>query len=80
MCAFIAISTATIARFGIENHGEFGEGAVPQFGQCLQTRTESGQVLGMTVVKLFDEGIAIDSNHAPAGKDLIFDIELVGMV
>ncbi|MEA5257574.1 peptidylprolyl isomerase [Arcicella aquatica] len=39
----------------------------------------SGQVMPVTVVEVTDISITLDANHPLAGKDLIFDIELVAI-
>ena len=48
-------------------------------GSQLQVQTENGQVLPVTVMEVTDEHVTLDANHALAGKDLTFDIELVAM-
>ena len=39
----------------------------------------SGQVMPVTVVEVTDTTITLDANHPLAGKDLIFDLELVAI-
>ena len=39
----------------------------------------SGQVMQVTVVEVTDLTITLDANHPLAGKDLIFDLELVAI-
>lgn len=39
----------------------------------------SGQVMPVTVTEVTDTTITLDANHPLAGKDLIFDIELVSI-
>ncbi|MEB8386856.1 peptidylprolyl isomerase [Rhodobacteraceae bacterium KMM 6894] len=48
-------------------------------GTQLQVQTENGQVLPVTVVEVTDEHVTLDANHALAGKDLTFAIELVAV-
>jgi len=48
-------------------------------GTQLQVQTEGGQVLPVTVLEVTDEVVTLDANHALAGKDLTFDIELVAI-
>jgi peptidylprolyl isomerase len=48
-------------------------------GTQLQVQTENGQVLPVTVLEVTDEHVTLDANHALAGKDLKFDIELVAI-
>jgi FKBP-type peptidyl-prolyl cis-trans isomerase 2 len=49
----------------------------PEVGQQLVLQGQGGQPMPVTVVELTDEKIVLDANHDLAGKDLIFDIELV---
>ncbi len=39
----------------------------------------NGQVVPVKVVEVTDESVTLDANHELAGKDLIFDLELVGV-
>lgn len=49
----------------------------PQVGQTLVATNEAGQQTHVLVTDVADEHIKIDANHPLAGKDLIFEIELV---
>jgi peptidylprolyl isomerase len=49
----------------------------PHVGQKLSIKQPDGQVVPVTVADLNEEAIVLDANHPLAGKDLIFDIELV---
>ena len=62
-----------------------GRAAVPagldlEVGAQLQARTASGEVMPITVVDFDDESVRIDANHPLAGRDLVFDVELVEVV
>ncbi len=46
-------------------------------GTQLQVQAQGGQVLPVTVVAVTEEVVTLDANHALAGKDLTFAIELV---
>lgn len=46
-------------------------------GMKLQLRNEAGQPIPVIVTEVKDEIIVLDANHELAGKELIFDIELV---
>ena len=47
-------------------------------GQMLQTMTPQGP-MNVVVKEVNDENVIIDGNHPLAGKDLIFDLELVSI-
>ncbi|MEA3365354.1 MAG: peptidylprolyl isomerase [Candidatus Hydrogenedentes bacterium] len=46
-------------------------------GQRFEARTASGQPLMLTVVDVADDKVTVDANHPLAGKDLVFEIELL---
>ncbi|EMR02359.1 FKBP-type peptidyl-prolyl cis-trans isomerase [Cesiribacter andamanensis] len=48
----------------------------PQVGQQLALNN-GGQQVPVTVTEVTDEKVVLDANHPLAGKDLVFDIELV---
>lgn len=48
-------------------------------GTQLQVQTENGEVMPVTVLEVTEEHVTLDANHALAGKDLTFDIELVAI-
>lgn len=49
----------------------------PEVGQQLSMQQPNGQAIPVVVTNVEAETIEIDANHPLAGKDLIFDIELV---
>ncbi|MBF99893.1 MAG: peptidylprolyl isomerase [Owenweeksia sp.] len=49
----------------------------PEVGMGLVSRTPQGQEMRLTVAEVKDESIVVDANHPLAGKDLVFDVELV---
>lgn len=49
----------------------------PEVGQQLAMQQPNGQSIPVVVTKVEDETVQIDANHPLAGKDLVFDIELV---
>jgi peptidylprolyl isomerase len=46
-------------------------------GMKLQLTNQNGQPIPVTVTEIRDDVIILDANHELAGKELIFDIELV---
>lgn len=56
------------------------DGMAPAVGQRLEITQTDDQVLLVTVTGVSDSSITVDANHPLAGKDLTFDIELVGIV
>ena len=53
------------------------EGMEPKVGDRLAVNQADGQQVPVTVTEVSDKGVTLDANHDLAGKDLIFDIELV---
>jgi peptidylprolyl isomerase len=49
-------------------------------GTRLQARTREGRAMPVTVVGVDDASLKLDGNHPLAGKDLVFDVELVEIV
>lgn len=49
-------------------------------GAQLQARTADGDVLPVTVVDFDEARVKIDTNHPLAGRELVFDVELVEIV
>ncbi len=48
-------------------------------GTQLQMQTSDGQAVGVTIVGVDDATITLDANHPLAGKDLIFEFEIVSI-
>lgn len=49
----------------------------PQVGQQLQINQPNGEAMVVTVTAVSESNVRLDGNHPLAGKDLVFDIELV---
>jgi len=49
----------------------------PEVGQMLQMTDPNNQPVAVQVIEITEEAVTLDANHPLAGKDLIFDIELV---
>ncbi|NLD94983.1 MAG: peptidylprolyl isomerase [Fibrobacter sp.] len=52
----------------------------PEIGRQLQLSGPEGQAAVMTIIDFNDTTLTLDANHPLAGKDLTFEIELVGVV
>ncbi|MFY0687634.1 MAG: peptidylprolyl isomerase [Cyclobacteriaceae bacterium] len=53
------------------------EELVPEVGMPLIAGGPDGQQMQVTIIEVNDQAVKIDANHQLAGKDLVFDIELV---
>ncbi len=53
------------------------EGFDPQLGQQIQLNRPDGKSFVATVTGVTESGYAMDANHPLAGKDLVFDLEIV---
>lgn len=71
-----------------EGFGEHDEGMIvevpreqlpkhAEIGSILRAQDESGHVMQLVVVELGDETARLDGNHPLAGKDLVFDVNIV---
>ena len=49
----------------------------PELGMQLQSNGQDGSTILVTIVKVEEDKIVVDANHPLAGKDLLFDIEVV---
>jgi FKBP-type peptidyl-prolyl cis-trans isomerase 2 len=63
---------------------EFPKANIPgdmnlQPGMKLQLRNQAGQPVPVTVAEVKDDIVILDANHELAGKELIFDIELINI-
>ncbi|RUM57585.1 MAG: peptidylprolyl isomerase [Persephonella sp.] len=56
---------------------EYFQGIELQKGMPLQAQTPDGQIINLTVVDFDDNEVTVDMNHPLAGKDLVFDVEIV---
>ncbi len=48
-----------------------------ELGGRLQATSKEGHTITLTVTKVTDNQVTLDANHPLAGKDLVFDVELV---
>jgi len=51
-----------------------------QIGMHLGAKTPAGEQVSFIVTALSETEVTMDGNHPLAGKDLVFDVELVGIV
>jgi len=51
----------------------------PQVGQKLESVQQDGQRVVVEVTNISENSVTMDANHPLAGKDLIFDIELMNI-
>ncbi len=58
---------------------EFPPEMNPEVGMELQMGDNSGNVFPVVVLEVREETVVLDGNHPLAGKDLVFDIELVSI-
>ncbi|MCF8262607.1 MAG: peptidylprolyl isomerase [Melioribacteraceae bacterium] len=52
----------------------------PEVGLQLQSKLPNGQPVQFTITAVTDDKVTLDANHPLAGKDLVFDIELVEII
>jgi len=48
-----------------------------QVGQSLSAQADNGQEVNVVVKEINEDHVVIDGNHPLAGKDLVFDIEVL---
>lgn len=58
---------------------QFPDDIPMEIGTQLQMQGPNGQAMIVTIVEVADTEVTLDSNHALAGKDLTFAIEIVGI-
>ena len=58
---------------------ELPEDIIPEVGMGLVSKSPDGQEMNLRVVEVSEETIVVDGNHPLAGKDLIFDLEVVAI-
>ena len=61
----------------IVDKSNFPEDADPQVGQRLAMTLKDGNVAHVVVTAVEDEKVTLDANHPLAGRDLVFEVELV---
>ena len=56
------------------------KGIEPKVGQKLQATRMDGRKVSVTIKNISEKNVTFDANHPLAGKDLIFDVQLVEIV
>lgn len=56
---------------------QFPQDMNPEVGMQLNMSSNTGQVVPVVITEVREESVLLDANHQLAGKDLIFDLELV---
>ncbi|MGK7389865.1 MAG: FKBP-type peptidyl-prolyl cis-trans isomerase [Candidatus Cyclobacteriaceae bacterium M2_1C_046] len=59
---------------------KFPEDIKPEVGQQLSMQSQEGQPIPVVVTDIKNDEVTLDANHPLAGKDLIFEIEVVEVV
>jgi peptidylprolyl isomerase len=59
---------------------EFPENMNLTVGQKLQMRHMDGDPLSLIITDVNEDTVMLDANHPLAGKTLVFDVELIGIV
>ncbi|TPW32886.1 FKBP-type peptidyl-prolyl cis-trans isomerase [Pararhizobium mangrovi] len=52
----------------------------PEPGMQLQATTQAGQPVPIVVTDVSEDTVTVDANHPLAGRDLVFDVELVEVI
>lgn len=58
-------------------NNQLPEGLEPKTGMQLESKTPDGRQFRVTIAEVKENSIIIDANHPLAGRDLVFEIELV---
>lgn len=56
---------------------QFPPDLIPEVGLQLTMSNNTGQQFPVTIVEVKEDSVTLDANHQLAGKELIFDLELV---
>lgn len=51
----------------------------PEVGMALNMSNQEGHQFPVIITEVRDESVILDANHPLAGKDLVFDLELMGI-
>ncbi|MBX2931223.1 MAG: peptidylprolyl isomerase [Chitinophagaceae bacterium] len=56
---------------------QFPADVTPEIGMQLTMHNGAGQQFNVSIIEVKEEAVVLDANHPLAGKELIFDLELV---
>ncbi|GHC45287.1 FKBP-type peptidyl-prolyl cis-trans isomerase [Ulvibacter litoralis] len=59
------------------NKSHLPQDIAPEVGMGLVSKSPDGQEMNLLVVEVKEESVVVDGNHPLAGKDLVFDLEVV---
>jgi len=58
---------------------QFPADLTPEIGMQLAMHNGAGQQFNVAIIDIKEESVVLDANHPLAGKELIFDLELVAI-
>jgi peptidylprolyl isomerase len=58
---------------------QFPEGMILSLDQQLELSSTDGRTLRVRIIGLSPDSVTLDANHPLAGRDLTFDLQLVGV-
>ena len=58
---------------------DFPADVEPKVGQRLNLQQQQGRPITVSITEVTDESITIDANHPLAGKNVVFDLELISV-
>ena len=64
----------------IIDRNQFPKHLVPIEGQVLQDHQPDGSIIDVKIAQVTESTVTLDANHPLAGKDLVYNIELVEII
>ena len=59
---------------------ELPQDMAPEVGMGLVSKSPDGREVNLMVTEVKEDSIVVDANHPLAGKELIFDLEVVDII
>jgi peptidylprolyl isomerase len=56
---------------------QFSEKIDPKVGETVRIKNDYGKKISVTITEITDDKVTLDANHPLAGKDIIFEVELL---